>query len=212
MNYIKSSVVLICLFLGTLSSFAQTTQEEEKLSLDSGTIDNQFEYIIQKSSSWNDERGQAYKVMKRNWLYELKAHTLDSLKAVHKELIDTQTIVLNQSKEITELKTNLSNTQGDLDKTESEKNSMSLFGMQISKTGYNVLLWTIIGALLAFLLFFIYKFNNSNVVTKDARRALEELEEEFEEHRKTALEREQKVRRQLQDELNKQKSSKNNKQ
>ena len=31
-------------------------------------------------------------------------------------------------------------------------------------------------------------------------------EEEFEEHRKTALEREQKVRRQLQDEINKQKN------
>jgi hypothetical protein len=31
------------------------------------------------------------------------------------------------------------------------------------------------------------------------------LDEEFETHRKTALEREQKVRRQLQDELNKQK-------
>ena len=34
MNYIKSLAVLICLFLGTPSSFAQTTQEEETLSLD----------------------------------------------------------------------------------------------------------------------------------------------------------------------------------
>lgn len=212
MNYIKSLAVLICLFLGTLSSFAQTTQEEETLSLDSGTINNQFEYVIQKSSGWRDERGQQYKVTKINWLIQLKAHTLDSLKAVHKELLDTQAIVLNQSKEITELKANLANTQGDLDKTESEKNSMSLFGIQMSKTGYNALLWTLIATLLALLLFFIYKFNNSNVVTKDARHALEEMEEEFEEHRKTALEREQKVRRQLQDELNKQKSTKNNKQ
>jgi hypothetical protein len=212
MNYIKSLAVLICLFLGTLGSFAQTTQEEETLSLDSGTIDNQFEYVIQKSSSWNDERGQPYKVMKRKWLYDLKSHTLDTLKAIHKELLDTQTIVLTQSKEITELKANLITTQGDLDKTVSEKNSMSLFGLQMSKTGYNVVMWTIIAALLAFLLFFIYKFNNSNVVTKDAKHALEEMEEEFEEHRKIALEREQKVRRQLQDELNKQKSTKNNKQ
>ena len=34
---------------------------------------------------------------------------------------------------------------------------------------------------------------------------LEEIEEEFDDHRRTALEREQKVRRQLQDEINKQK-------
>jgi len=81
----------------------------------------------------------------------------------------------------------------------------------MSKTGYNILMWTIIAALFALLLFFVYKFKNSNTITKDAKRAREEMEEEFEEHRKTALEREQKVRRQLQDELNKQKSTKSNK-
>ena len=48
-------------------------------------------------------------------------------------------------------------------------------------------------------------------MTKDAKRALSEMEEEFEEHRKTALEREQKVRRQLQDEINKQKTTKGGK-
>ena len=127
-------------------------------------------------------------------------------------MLDTQTVVLNQSKEITDLKTNLTNTLSDLEKTDSEKNNMSLFGMHMSKTGYNILMWTIIAGLLALLLFFVYKFNNSNAVTRDAKYALSEMEEEFEEHRKTALEREQKVRRQLQDEINKQKASKNNKQ
>jgi len=78
--------------------------------------------------------------------------------------------------------------------------------MQMSKSGYNMLMWIIIAGLLALLVLFIYKFKNSNSVTKQAKNALAEIEEEFEEHRKVALEREQKVRRQLQDELNKQKS------
>jgi len=213
MNYIKSLAVLICLFLGTPSSFAQTTQEEEEetISLDSGTINNQFEYVIRKSGNFRGTDGNMYESVRIDMLPTLRSHTLDSLKAVHKDLFDTKKIVSAQASEIDDLKTNLTNTQNDLTKTNNEKNSMSLFGMQMSKTGYNVLLWSIIAALLAFLLFFIYKFNNSNVVTKDARRALEEMEEEFEEHRKTALEREQKVRRQLQDELNKQKSTKSNK-
>lgn len=208
MNHMKSLAAILFFSLVTLSAFAQTDQEEEPLSLNSGTIDNQFEYVIQKSSSWRDERGQTYKVTKRNWLDELKAHTLDSLKAVHKELVDTQKTVSDQSKEITDLKNNLANTQNDLDKTNKEKDSMSLFGLQMSKSGYNGLMWTIIAALLALFLLFVYKFNNSNVVTKEAKRALSEMEEEFEEHRKTALEREQKVRRQLQDEINKQKTTK----
>lgn len=68
-------------------------------------------------------------------------------------------------------------------------------------------MWSIIGGLFVLLLFFIYKFKNSNAVTKQAKKSLEETEEEFEEHRKIALEREQKVRRQLQDEINKQKNN-----
>jgi len=62
-----------------------------------------------------------------------------------------------------------------------------------------------VAALLVFLIVFIYKFKNSNAITKAARKSLEETELEFEEHRRVALEREQKVRRQLQDEINKHK-------
>ena len=200
MNYNKLAILLLFLLSITLST-AQV-QPEEKLSLNKSTIDNQFEYVITKSN-----RYQEYKVVKTTWLYALKAHTLDSLKAVKKQLADTKLLVDNQDKEIQVLKTNLSDTNSTLDQTNLEKDSMSLFGMLMSKTSYNILLWSIIGGLLAFLLFFIYKFKNSNAVTKQAKLSLAETEEEFEEHRKRALEREQKVMRRLQDEINKQKAN-----
>ena len=57
------------------------------------------------------------------------------------------------------------------------------------------------------LLFFIYKYRNSNAITKQSNKSLAEIEEEFEEHRRNALEREQKVRRQLQDMINEQKKA-----
>ena len=200
MNFNKLAVLL--LFLLSINLSTAQVQPEEKLSLNKGTIDNQFEYVITKSN-----RYQEYKVVNTNWLYALKAHTLDSLKAVKKQLADTQLLVGTQDKEIQVLKTNLSDTNSTLNQTNLEKNSMSLFGMLMSKTSYNLLLWSIIGGLLAFLLFFIYKFNNSNAITKQAKLSLTETEEEFEEHRKRALEREQKVMRRLQDELNKKKAT-----
>lgn len=200
MNLIKSLFFIVFTCLLSFNSFSQTDQEEEKLSLNSGSIDNQFEFVIRRSNSW-----QEYKTVKKTWLYTLKAHTLDSLKAVHKDLAETQTVVKTQAKEIENLKSNLLNTQDNLDKTNAEKDSMALFGMQMSKGGYNGLMWAIIAGLLALLIFFIYKFKNSNAITREARKSLAEIEEEFDEHRRTALEREQKVRRQLQDEINKQK-------
>ena len=193
-----SALTVLC--FSTVS--AQTGNDEEKLSLNSGTIDNQFEYVIRRSNSWQD-----YKTVKKTWLYALKAHTIDSLKAVHKDLDDTQAIVETQAKEIEDLKANLANTKTSLDNTIAEKDSMELFGIQTSKPNYSLILWSIVGVLSALLLFFIYKFRNSNAVTKQAKKTLAETEEEFEEHRRVALEREQKVRRQLQDEINKQKNN-----
>ncbi|MDB9961541.1 tRNA (guanine-N1)-methyltransferase [Oceanihabitans sp.] len=205
MNNVRFFVLFLFVTLFTISAQAQSNTDEDNLSLNSGTIDNQFEYVLKKSGNFKGTNGQPYEAVKRSMLNTLRAHTIDSLKTIHKDLTETQAIVNSQAKEIALLKTSLTNTQGTLDQTNLEKDSMALFGMQMSKSGYNVLLWSIIAGLLALLLFFIYKYKNSNSITRNVNLALAEIEEEFEEHRKVALEREQKVRRQLQDELNKQK-------
>ncbi|MCX7552219.1 tRNA (guanine-N1)-methyltransferase [Xanthomarina sp. F2636L] len=206
MNIFKLSLFSLCIALFSISTYAQeNSDEDDELSLNNSTIDNQFEYVLKKSGDFRGTNGSMYEAVKRSMLTTLQAHTNDSLNTFRKNLADTQTIVNTQAKEITDLKANLTNTQATLDKTNNEKNSMALFGLQMSKSSYNVLMWSIIGILLVLLILFIYKFKNSNLVTKEAKMALDEIEDEFDEHRKVALEREQKVRRQLQDELNKQK-------
>ena len=206
MSNLKFSTLLVFVFIFTLTSRGQTDLEKSKLSLNDGTIDNQFEYVIQRSYTYKGN-GKIYKNVERHWLYALKAHTLDSLKAIQEKLDTTRNVVDTQQTEINQLKTNLATTQGTLEITNTEKDSMALLGLQMSKTNYNLLMWGIIGALFALLLMFIYKFKNSNSITKKAKHNLADIEEEFEEHRRNALEREQKVRRQLQDELNKQKGT-----
>ncbi|MDP5081367.1 MAG: tRNA (guanine-N1)-methyltransferase [Winogradskyella sp.] len=202
MKFLTTAALILLVTITFQTIQAQTVdQDEEKLSLNSGSIDNQFEFVIRRSNSWQD-----YKTVKKTWLYTLKAHTLDSLKAVHKNLADTEAVVKSQIDEISKLKEGLANTESSLTATQEEKDNISLLGMQMSKASYKVLMWSIVAGLLALLLFFIYKFKGSNSATREAKLKLDEVETEFEEHRRNALEREQKVRRQLQDELNKQKS------
>lgn len=207
MNFTKATLLLLFAFFSLQTQAQNQAQAEDQLSLDGGTIDSQFEYLTKKSSGWKDERGQRYEVVRVQWIAKLKKNTLDSLKAVHKTLNDTKAVVTKQNEEISKLKSSLTTTQGTLEQTNTEKDSMSLFGMQMSKGGYNGLMWSIIAGLLALALFFMYKFKNSNTITRNAKKALAETEEEFEDHRRIALEREQKVRRQLQDEINKHKNS-----
>jgi tetrahydromethanopterin S-methyltransferase subunit B len=204
----KAAVIVIVTFFTFQTTTAQNQNDdaEDQLSLNSGTIDNQFEYIFRKSGNFKGTNGQKYEAVKFSSLLTLKAHVLDSLKTTYASLANSEKTVENQAKQIEELKAKLGNTQSTLDTTNDEKNNMALLGMQTSKTNYNVIMWSIVAALLAFLLFFIYKFKNSNSSTREAKHKLEEVETEFEDHRRTALEREQKVRRQLQDEINKNKA------
>lgn len=208
MKYFKISTILLVLLIGSTTMHAQedSTQTQE-LSLSDGTIDNQFEYVIQKSNRYKDSNGRIYKVVRREWLFTLKSNTLDSIKAIQNQLDQTNQTITTQRNEIDGLQTNLRSTQDTLANTNKEKDSMALFGFQMSKGAYNILLWSVIAALLGLLIFFIYKFKNSNAITKASKKSLMEIETEFEEHRRVALEREQKVRRQLQDEINKQKGN-----
>ncbi|WP_299550184.1 tRNA (guanine-N1)-methyltransferase [Seonamhaeicola sp.] len=204
MNRFKlSTFIFLFLFISFTSLNAQESQQSQ--SINDGSINEKFEFVLRKSGNFKGTNGQAYEAVKRSMFLSLQRHTIDSINTLKKELSNSNATITSQDKEINELKSNLTQTQTTLDNTNKEKDSMALFGMQMSKTGYNMLMWTIIAALLALLILFIYRFKNSNAVTKLAKQNLAEIEEEFDEHRRIALEREQKVRRQLQDEINKQK-------
>ncbi|WP_232827438.1 tRNA (guanine-N1)-methyltransferase [Winogradskyella aurantiaca] len=204
-SIIHLTVLAAAILLSSPRTLAQNSNSSE-LSLDSGTIESQFEYIFKKSGNFKGTNGQPYEAVKFSSLVKLKGNVLDSLETTYNKLNNSEKTVSTQANEISELKSQLAKTQANLDQTITEKNNMAFLGMQTSKINYNVIMWSIVAGLLAFLFLFIYKFKNSNAVTKSAKFKLDELELEFEEHRRNALEREQKVRRQLQDEINKQKS------
>lgn len=200
----KSLKYLVFIFLiSSVFTVLQAQEGEKTQSINEGSIIDQFEFVIKKSSNWTDEKGQSYEVIKRNMMLTLKAHTLDSLNAIQARLDSAKKIVGTQQKEINTLKTDLAKTEDLLASTNLEKDSLVFLGIQMSKSNYGLLMWSIIAVLLVLLLLFIYKFKNSNVVTKATKISLAEMENEFTVHRRNALEREQKVKRQLQDMINK---------
>ncbi len=188
-------------FICAISINAQ--ENEPKQTLDSGTIENQFDYLIKKSN-----RYQEYKVVKRAWLDRLKKAVDDSLNVVKKDLANTKVTLNEKETEIVTLTNSLNTTKEKVSNLNNEKDSIHFFGMLISKPMYNTTLWSIITILLVALLFFVFKFNSSNAITREAKNKFSELEIEYENHRQRSLEREQQIRRKLQDEINKQKKDK----
>ena len=174
--------------------------QTNKKYIDTGSVVNQFDYLIDKSYKYKN-----YKNVNINWLYKLKSNVADSLTDSKKEILSSYNTINFQKNTIDSLKMTINNSDNTITNLNSEKQSISFLGIQFNKGFFKTLVLTIIVALTVFLLFFITKFKRSNSITSQTKLALKELEEEYDMHRKRALEREQKVMRKLQDELNKQK-------
>lgn len=207
MKGLKLLPIFIALLVWNVQ-FAQednnSEDEETTLSLESGPIESQFEYVAKKSGNYR-AAGVRYEVVKVTNLIKLKKNVLDSLSAYNKTETSLKRTIKENETIISDLNQKLDATSKNLTVITEEKDSMSFLGMQVSKISYNFILWSIISGLLTLLLLFIYKFRKSNVLTQEAKTNLTELETEFEDHRRRALEREQKISRQLLDELNKNK-------
>lgn len=188
----KSTFTLFITLLITSVSFSQVQQ-------DTLTINEQFDKIYRISTSY-----QEYKVIKKTRYQGLKSKVQDSINTLKGDVKTKKEIIASQKDSLIESGKKITTLSENLATTQAEKNSISLLGIAMSKSGYSILVWGIIGVLLAALLFFVFKFKTSNLDTVAAKRNLTELEEEFSIHKKKSLENEQKLRRQLQDEINKQ--------
>lgn len=192
----KQFILAFVLIAVTTSFFAQANRK----FIDTGSVNNQFDYLINKSYKYKN-----YKNVDINWLYNLKSNVTDSLSASKKLISNNYHIINTQKNTIDSLNTSLSLSKKSITNLTNEKQSISFFGIQFSKAFFKSLLFSIIGILIILLVYFIARFKQSNTITIQTKDSLKELEDEFDVHRKTALEREQKVMRKLQDELNKQK-------
>jgi len=188
----KSLYPLLFVLMVSVSTFAQ----EKKDTL---TIPEQFDKIYRTSSSY-----QEYKVIRKTRYQELKKGVSDSLNVLKSNVKAKDQLIRQQKDSIQDIKKVADILGMDLKQTIAQKNSINFLGIEFSKSTYNIIVWSLIGILLIALLYFVYQFKNSFTVTSQAKRDLEDVEQEFANHKKKSLEREQKLRRQLQDEINKQ--------
>ncbi|WP_299063972.1 hypothetical protein [uncultured Polaribacter sp.] len=192
----KLYLATFLIIIATLTNFAQEAVIEDT------SLDGQFNKINRTSTNY-----QTYKVISKDKFLQLKQNVLDSVKSLKKMISEKENLLITERNSIKQTKELLRKTKLDLDTTLESENSISLFGMQLSKITYNLLLWSIIIVLLLGLSYFVFKFLRSNILTKEAQNNLSDIEQEFEKHRKNTLEKEQKLRRKLQDEINKQRNS-----
>mgnify|MGYP007005169336 FL=1 len=189
----KSLYLFIFYLLMSVSTFSQKA-ENDTLSLS-----KQFEQVYRKSSSYKD-----FKVIRKTTFQDLKENTLNSIKSIDEKLKIESLKNTRLEQEIN----NITKTHLELDLKLSnailEKNTISFVGLKLKKNTFKIIIWSIFFMLIILICYLAYKLKDGVKITSQAKKELTRVEEEFNSYKKKSLVRDQKLRRQLQDEINKQ--------
>lgn len=188
-KYISLLFIIPLFFNITQAQPAKPSQDQ----VFEGTIEEQFDVLLKNSFPYENFKNV------RDYLPRFKKNTLDSLNALQEQIEVQGKTIGNQDANIDSLKLELGNTKEII----AQRDSISFLGMSIEKGTYNIIVWSIIIVLAILLFFFIQRYKSNIQTAKESKDAADEIREEYEQHRKKAMEREQKLKRDLQDELNK---------
>lgn len=189
----KSLHLFIFCLLMSVNTFSQKTKN------DTLSLSKQFEQVYRRSSSYKD-----FKVIRKSTFQNLKKNTLDSIKIIDEKLkIESQKNTRLEQEISSVAKIRL---EQDLELSEAilEKNTIFFVGLKLKKNTFKIIIWGIFLTLIILICYLSYKLKDGVKITSQAKKELTRVEEEFNSHKKKSLVRDQKLRRQLQDEINKQ--------
>lgn len=194
MNTLKILLLLVISSLGIAVANAQ-----EKASITSN-IANQFDYILMKSESYQD-----LKIVKRKVIESLQQDVLGSISKIESELHSSKSVMSQQQNQISSLQNKLAATSAALSEYTNEGPKVTFLGIEFDQHVFATLFAVILFGSVIAVLFFALRYKKSNAVTAHSKSLLAELEEEYQNYKQKSIEREQKISRLLQDEINRQK-------
>lgn len=179
---------------------AQTASKDSLPASINGNLTQQFDYVFQKSNSF-----QEYKVIKKEYFALLKKNSNDSVNRFKKEVEQLKLQFSAYDENLQSLKDTLATTKSILKEVKNAQNSMNFLGISVAKSSYSMIMWGIVLLLLFLTLIILFRYKSAKTIANESLRSFEKLEEDFEDFKRKSLEKEQKLGRQLQDEINKHK-------
>lgn len=184
----KFTVLSILLFLLAITSFAKDInawKQENKL-------EQQYSVFKENLNFWN---GNYF--LNETQLNEFYRALTDSISVLENRMAEQGNTVAGLRNDLSSTNQQLDDTKAELETSIKNQNAISVFGINVEKGIYTLIMSVIILGLLVFLgvLFLLYK--RSNKVTVRTKKDYEELKKEFEVHKKSALERYTKINMEL---------------
>lgn len=166
---------------------------------DTSSVKGKFNLIYNTSSSYKE-----FKVIRKSRFLNLRDQVSDSIKLLNNYLELKGEKINTLEQDLNNINKVLLNSIAEKTAAIEMKNSIFFFGLKLHKSSYKIMNWIIFTLLVGALSFFIYKYKLSYRIILSAKESLQESEEELVKFKKKSMENDQKLRRKLQDEINKQ--------
>lgn len=184
----------------------------QKAKAAKNSLSSQFDNLKDNANSYN-EKGQQYKVVNVKTLNTFYSSVNDSLQVIgkkladaragaDKELIEARANVEAQEKELKALTEETARKELEVQKSQHLINNISFFGIDMGKQFYVILNSVIIVALIIILAIVMMQYKSSKSTTVEKVKAFNDIDNEFNEYKKAARERELKLKREMQTEFN----------
>lgn len=161
------------------------------------TLDEQFQSMKNSAYSYKE-----YKNIKQVDLNNFWSVVLDSVQTKEQAITNGQATIVAQNSKIQSLNETITKQQASIEEREFDTTHIRVLGMDISKDTYKVFNFiAIIGLIILAVILFI-QFRNSQRVSVAKKRDFKKLSEEYEEYKRNALDKQMKLRRELQTERN----------
>lgn len=186
----KKLVALLILFISvTLATFAQKDINAWK---NEKNLNQQYIEFKKNLNFWN---GSLF--LKEPQMDQFYKAVTDSISVLNKEIQTNQTQIVSLQTELNTITTQIEETQANLNESIKLKNSISVFGLNISKSVYTLSMSMLILGLAVLLGIVFLLFKRSNNITVNTKKEYSELKEEFELFRKSSMDRYTKINLEL---------------
>lgn len=191
---------------------AQAQQTATKQSPAPAPLTQQFNQLKTGSNSYR-EGNQEYKVVGTNaldafWksvqqtIKDTEQGLINGQKSAQQELAQARLTIEEQQRQLEALKLDNAEKEKQVLQSENDVNNLSVLGINMQKQLYVILTAVVILALLIVLAVMMMQYKSSKKIAVEKQQGFQTIEQELAEHKKNARERELKLKRELQTEMN----------
>lgn len=198
----KLYLVLTC--FGFQFSFGQSqsavdrTKEELKSlnEIQSPSIEEQFEYILDKSYNYLTD-DIPFEVIKNRYILAFKENLTDSLALLQQKIKAQKGLVDELYQQINASTNTINQLESDKSDLSTQTSTINILGFAIEKSLFKLIVLSVFTVLIIVVVVLISKLKEANEIVEEAKSEAEAAQKEQEKFRRTSMEREQKIKREL---------------